>query len=66
MYVTGSHTQTVESMWNSCKRMMREEHTMHSKLFDTYLPKFMWRKKFDFNQVSFANIIKCISEQYIF
>ena len=22
---------------------MREERTMHSNLFDTYLPEFMWR-----------------------
>ena len=37
---TGAHTQGVEGMWSACKRMMREEKTMHSKLFDTYLPEF--------------------------
>ena len=40
---TGAHTQGVEGMWSACNRMMREEMTMHSKLFDTYLPEFMWR-----------------------
>ena len=63
---TGAHTQSVESMWSACKRMMREEKTMHSSLFDTYLPEFMWRRKFDtFHSDSFSNILKHISEQYI-
>ena len=35
---TGAHTQGVESMWSSCKRMLREERAMHSRLHDTYLP----------------------------
>ena len=62
---TGAHTQTVESMWSACKRMMREEKTMHSSLFDTYLPEFMWRRKSDsFRSDSFSNIITHISEQY--
>ena len=43
---TGAHTQGVKSMWSSCKRMMREERTMHSKLFNTYLPECMWWRKF--------------------
>eukprot|EP00731_Ephydatia_muelleri_P020908 Em0013g635a len=41
--VTGAHTQGVEGMWSACKRMMREEKTMNSQLFDTYLPEYMWR-----------------------
>ena len=45
--MTGSHTQSVESMWSSCKRMLRKTQTMHSQLFHTYLPEFMWRKCFD-------------------
>ena len=54
---TGAHTQTVESMWSACKRMMREEKNMHSSLIDTYLPEFMWRRKFDsFRSDSFSNI----------
>ena len=40
---TGAHTQGVEAMWSSCKRVLREERTMLSKLFDTYLPDYMWR-----------------------
>ena len=62
---TGAHTQSVESMWAACKRMMREEKTMNSKLFETYLPEFMWRRKFDtFRSNAFANICKHIAEQY--
>ena len=55
---TGAHTQSVESMWSQCKRMMRNTQTMHSQLFHTYLPEFMWRKKFDSpHQNAFSNII---------
>ena len=61
--LTSAHTQGVESMWSSCKRMMQEERTMHSKLFDTYLPEFMWRRKFG-GPLAFGHILKHIAEQY--
>eukprot|EP00731_Ephydatia_muelleri_P027606 Em0019g479a len=60
---TGAHTQGVESMWSCCKRMLREERTMHSRLHDTYLPEFMWRRQFG-GPLAFANILKHISEKY--
>ena len=62
---TGANTQLVECMWSGCKRMMRQEGTMHSTLFQTYLPEFMWRKQFDTTFTdAFHNIIKHIAEQY--
>ena len=30
-HISGAHTQGVEAMWSSCKRMLGEERTMHSK-----------------------------------
>ena len=41
------------------------EKVMHSRLFDTYLPEFMWRKEFDgpFKN-AFVNIISRVCEQY--
>ena len=36
---------------------------MHSKLFDTYLPEFMWRRRFG-GPSTFSNILKHIDEQY--
>ena len=60
---TGAHTQGVEGMWSCCKRMLREEKTMHSKLFETYLPEFMWRKRFG-GPLAFSHILEHISEQY--
>ena len=44
--VTVTHTQGAEGMWSCCKRMMRDEKVAHSALFETYLPEFMWRKKY--------------------
>ena len=43
---TDAHTQGVEGMWSCCTRILWEEKTMHSKLFETYLPELMWRKRF--------------------
>ncbi|KAL5488798.1 hypothetical protein EMCRGX_G017798 [Ephydatia muelleri] len=60
---TGVHTQGVESMWSCCKRLMIEERTMHSQLFETYLPEFMWRRRFG-GPEAFSNILKHIAEQY--
>ena len=61
--ISGAHTQGVEAMWSSCKGMLREERTMHSKLFVTYLPEFMWRRKFG-GPSTFSNILKHIVEQF--
>ena len=60
---TGAHTQGVEAMWSSGKRLMREERTMHSNLFDTYLPEFTWRRRFS-GPETFSNIVTHIAEQY--
>ena len=45
---TGAHTQTIESTWSQVKGMMRKRGVMNTneKLFDTYLPEYLWRKKF--------------------
>ena len=59
--VTSAHMQGVEGMWSACKWMMREERTMNSKLFNTYLPQFPWRRKFS-SPVAFGNILKHIAE----
>lgn len=61
---TGSHTQSVESMWSSCKQMMRKTQTMQSQLFHTYLPEFMWRKRFHGSHQNAFNIIDYIAEHY--
>ena len=39
------------------------ERTMHSQLFETYLPEFMWRRRFG-GPEAFSNILKHIAEQY--
>ena len=43
---------------------MREERTMHSQLFETYLPEFMWRRRFG-GPEAFSNILKHIAEQSV-
>ena len=62
--LTGAHTQQIESLWSQMKRMMREERTMNSQLFESYLPEFMWRKKF--HSKPFSHFLSCIKEQYKF
>ena len=53
--MTGAHMQTV---WGGCKGMMWHQKMMLSRLFDTYLQEFMWRKLFDgFGQNAFCNIV---------
>ena len=62
---TGAHTQTIERVWGLCKSMMRKQRTMHSRLFDTYLQEYVWRKQFDtIGSNAFSNIIQHITEQY--
>ena len=62
---TGAHTQTVERMWGGCKAMMRQQRTMHSKLFETYFPEYMCRRTSGgVGQNAFSNIVKHIIEQY--
>ena len=65
---TGAHTQQIESMWSQVKKLMREGKTMNSTLFETYLPEFMWRKKYDYCKCKpFSNFIhhsSTIKEQY--
>ena len=61
---TGAHTQNVESMWASWKRMLREEHAgRNADLFPTYLPEFMWRRRFG-SPTAFCNLVGHIAEQY--
>lgn len=60
---TEAHTQGVESMQSCCKRLLREERSMHSNLFETYLPEFMWRRRFG-GPDTFSKIVMHIAEQY--
>ena len=63
--VTGAHTQTVERIWGGCKAMMRQQKSMHIRLFTTYLQEYMWRKQFDTEEEdAFTNIITHIAETY--
>ena len=60
-----STVMTVERMWGGCKAMMRQQKSMHSRLFETYLQEFMWRKQFDREgEDPFMNIISHITAIY--
>lgn len=62
---SGAHTQGIESTWVQAKRMMRREGVMATSndLFPTYLPEFLWRRKFA-DQDPFTTILDHIQEQY--
>ena len=60
-----STTQQIESTWAQTKRMMRKEGVMRtsSDLFPTYLPEYLWCKKFSSSD-PFITILDHIKEQY--
>lgn len=62
---SGAHTQQIESTWAQTKRMMRKEGVMRtsSDLFPTYLPEYLWRRKFSSSD-PFITILDHIKEQY--
>ena len=62
---TGAHTQTIESTCSQVKGMMRKRGVMNTseELFDTYLPEYLWKKKFK-NGDPFFKIYEHIKEQY--
>ena len=43
--VTGAHTQSVESMWSA--HDAKDSDSALPTVCHTYLPEFMWRKKFE-------------------
>ena len=56
---TGAHMQTIERGWGLCKSMMRKQRTVDSRLFDTYLQEYVWRKQFDtLGSNAFWNILQ--------
>ena len=57
---TGAHTQTVESLWCSAKRRFKARNGTHRHLLDSYLCKFVWRKKF-WNANPFDKILEDIA-----
>ena len=62
--------ECIHSRWRACGPPVRGwcgrlYRTMHSTLFDTYLPEYMWRKKFDGPHLdTFKNITTHIAQQY--
>ena len=46
--------------------MMRQQKTMHSQLFDTYLQEYMWRRQFVKGDATFIAYIYRLRTTYIF
>ncbi len=57
---TGAHTQTIEGTWS-----MRKRGVMNTSddLFDTYLPEYLWRRKFKNDDPS-LKMYEHVKEQY--
>ncbi len=53
-----AHTQTIEGTLSQVKFMMRKRGVMNTSddLFDTYLPEYLWRRKFKNDDPFFFNV----------
>ena len=62
--ISGAHTQNIESTWSFVKNMLRKQGVMNtsSSLFQTYLPEYLWRRKFK-EEDTFIKIYDHIKEQ---
>ncbi|XP_046663933.1 uncharacterized protein LOC124356778 isoform X2 [Homalodisca vitripennis] len=58
---TGAHTNTVKRMWGVAKSSFRRQYGTHSKLLDSYLCEFMWRKRLTEGTNPFEAILQDIA-----
>jgi hypothetical protein len=42
---TGSHTQTIESSWNSCKKKKCANYGIKRTFIPQYLNEYIWKKR---------------------
>ena len=61
--VTGVQTNSVESMWNDCKRKFRRMVGCKRNLIPSYLDVYLWRKRHA-RDMHFDSIVNCIRHQY--
>lgn len=63
--ITKAHTQTVERMWRSVKRVKRRAEGLHNKDIQDHVAVYLWRDRFHVNHENgFMMIIKLIGETY--
>ena len=63
--VTGTHTQHVESYWNTANLKLKRMKGCHTHQIPSYLDEFMWRERFGTtNSVVWVSILRDIAQQY--
>ena len=62
---TGTHTQNVESYWNTSKRKFKAMKGCHADMLPSYLDECMWRERRGKTASdAFTHIIEDIADQY--
>ena len=57
--ITGTHTQNIESYWNSVKTKFKRMKGVHEEMLSSYLDEFMWRERHGNTYNSLAMQIVC-------
>ena len=62
---TGTHTQNVESYWNTSKRKFKAMKGCHADMLPSYLDECMWRERRGKTASdAFTHITEDIADQY--
>ena len=63
-HTDGTHTQNVESQWQKVKRRAKKQFGDSRTLYATYLPEYMWLKRFGEHENVFYNFWSQVAELY--
>ena len=56
---TGAHTQNIENAWKNAKMRNKRQHGTRRTMVDSYLCEWMWRQRYNNNNI-FDQIFNCI------
>ena len=64
-YNTNTHTQTIESLWASCKRKIKYGKGIRRDKLQLYLDEFCWKRRFIPNKTSALFFVaRCVARYW--